>query len=78
MWVCGLHGRCLGGVWCDNQPSFWNQHPSNIETGLEMRGIEATKSAYPSSWPGGARFVGNTGGSGVISLDRSFLVVAFP
>jgi hypothetical protein len=31
---------------------FWSQHPSNNETGLEMRGIEATKITYPSSWPG--------------------------
>ena len=31
---CGLHGRCLGDVWCGNWPSVWIQHLNNIETVL--------------------------------------------
>jgi hypothetical protein len=34
---------------------FWIQHPSSIETGFGMHGIEATRSAYPSFWPGGGQ-----------------------
>jgi len=45
----------LGDVWCGNRPSFWNQHPSSLETGLVICGIETTRSAYPSSWPSGAQ-----------------------
>ncbi len=39
------------GVWV-MFASFWIQHPSNIETGLEILGNEATINAYPSFWPG--------------------------
>jgi hypothetical protein len=46
-----IHGRCLGGVLCCGQPSFWIQHPSSIETGPEKLGRRATKRACPSSSP---------------------------
>ena len=60
----GVISKCLAssdgtegfmvGVWVMfGVVSFWIQHPSNIETGLEIRGIEATINAYPSFWPGG-------------------------
>ncbi len=44
-----LHGRCLGGVLCCSGPSSWILCPSSMETGPEMHGNEATRSAYPSS-----------------------------
>jgi hypothetical protein len=50
--VDGLHGRSLGGVLCCSLPSSWILHPSSIETGPEMPGNGATRSAYPSSCSG--------------------------
>ena len=36
-------------------PVFGASIPGSIETGFEMRGMEATRSAYPSYWPSGVQ-----------------------